>query len=388
MWTLAGCAALDREGPAVSVEAPTETVREAELVFTAIDAVPGVASASVSIDGAAPIPLELPPDGKVRWRLPELPDGPHELVLRAEDRSWFHNPAEARVTVTTDRTGPPLELAPPTAAQGKTLAVWVRSPEPLIAPVMIVQVMGKSAEDPPVEARVELYPVDGAWRGLRGIEISEPPGPHPIRIEASDPLGNLTRLESTVEIAATAFEAGGYIRLSKKQKEARKDQAAIDKMRAERNAAYAHPIPEAAWSGPFVEPIPEAEMSSPFGKYRSYSDGKKSHHLGLDLSEPPGTPVGAAAAGLVLVAHEQAIFGNVVVVNHGHHVATSYNHLQEISVKEGDRVDAGTIVGLLGSTGQSTGPHLHWGLEVDVVAVDPGEWLTTGFERSPWSVPE
>jgi murein DD-endopeptidase MepM/ murein hydrolase activator NlpD len=155
-------------------------------------------------------------------------------------------------------------------------------------------------------------------------------------------------------------------------------------MHVERDTAYAFAQPQQRWSGAFHKPVPSADLRSPFGKYRSYSDGKKSYHTGLDLSAERGIPVESAAAGIVLVAHEQAIFGNVVIVHHGDGVATSYNHLDEIDVKEGDQVEQGQVLGKLGATGQATGPHLHWGLEVGVVAVDPGEWLAYGFDRSPW----
>lgn len=386
-WALTGCAWLDREPPTVTIEGPTEVVREAELVIRVVDPAPGVKAATVSIDGAAPIPLELPPDKVVRWRVPELGDGAHEIRVQATDASAFANVGQAAFTLTLDRTPPAIEIHASSlvAHQGKTWAGWVRSPEPLLEPVVKLKVMGKKPTDPPVDVSVPLYPVDGAWRALRGLEIEEPTGPHPLVVEARDALGNVAHVEATLDVQPTEFEVGGFIKLSKKQKEARKDEAAIKKMREERDAAYSYAETTQHWSGPFLLPIPEAELSSPFGKYRSYSDGKKSFHTGLDLSEPPGTPIGAAAAGVVVVAHAQAIFGNVVIVNHGQHVATSYNHLQEILVKEGDKVDAGAIVGLLGSTGQSTGPHLHWGLEVDVVAVDPGEWLGNGFDRSPWN---
>jgi murein DD-endopeptidase MepM/ murein hydrolase activator NlpD len=384
-WAWTACAWVDRTPPVVSVEGPSGVVREAELVVRAADAQPGIVRFEVSIDGGVAVPLELPADGVLRWRVPDLADGSHGLRFTAVDGSAFANVGTADFALVVDRTPPALEVAPARAGQGRTLAVWVRAAEPLVGPVMKVVVGGEKAGSPQEEQEVPLYPVDGAWRGLRGIEIVEVTGPHALVVEAADELGNLARVETTFEVGETAFEEGGFIRLNKKQKEARKDDEAIKKMREERNAAYAHVQPEQRWSGPFALPIPEAELTSPFGKYRSYSDGKKSHHTGLDLSEERGTPIGAAAPGIVLVAHEQAIFGNVVIVHHGQGVATSYNHLDAIDVKEGDQVAAGQIVGKLGSTGQSTGPHLHWGLEVDVVAVDPGEWLTNGFDRSPWS---
>ncbi len=67
---------------------------------------------------------------------------------------------------------------------------------------------------------------------------------------------------------------------------------------------------------------------------------------------------------------EQAIFGKVVILHHGQGLASSYNHLSRIDVKLGDRVSPGQVIGAVGSTGQSTGPHLHWGVTVGRVAVD------------------
>jgi Peptidase family M23 len=387
MWWLAACDLLDETPPSLRVEGPTGTVREAELVLRVADQAPGVAALEVSVDGQAPLPLELTADGVIAWVLPELPDGPHVLTFTATDAALRENQRVVTHTLVVDRTPPLVELYPPRAGQGRTLAVWVRSPERLFDPVVRLEVDGSESDPSAVEVSLPLHPVGGAYRALRGVPIEAQVGVHRIVVEARDAIGNLESKESTYEVTPTEFEQGGFIRLTAQQNAARKDDAAIGKMREERNAAYAKDLDEPQWRGAFVSPASEARVSSPFGRYRSYSDGQKSHHVGLDLEDDPGTPVVAAADGLVLVAHEQAIFGNVVVVNHGHHVATSYNHLESIAVREGEQVSAGQLVGTLGSTGQSTGPHLHWGLEVDVVAVDPAEWLTTGFDTPPWTRP-
>ena len=76
----------------------------------------------------------------------------------------------------------------------------------------------------------------------------------------------------------------------------------------------------------------------------------------------------------------QHIFGNVVIIDHGQGVVTSYNHLSAVSVDVGAAVAAGERIGAVGSTGQSTGPHLHWGLVVDGVSVDAEQWLMP----QPW----
>jgi murein DD-endopeptidase MepM/ murein hydrolase activator NlpD len=389
MISMLGCAAmLDQQPPRLTVDERPEPAQTLEIALVAEDPETGVVRLTVSTDGGEPVPVEVPPDGLVVWTAPpELPDGRHEFVFEATDGAWTPNVSSATTARILDRTPPALTLAPRSAYahQGRTWAVWLRADEPLVNPTLTVLARGDDGET--ISRTSPFYPVgppeDGVWRALRGIELRESLGAHPVQIDAADALGNPAHLETTVEIRATPFEEGGYIKLTKKQVEARKDEEAIAKMRKERNEAYAAVIPEQHWGGTFVAPVPDARMTSPFGKYRTYSDGRKSYHTGLDLSLELGAPVLAAAGGQVLVAHEMAIFGNVVIVHHGQGVCTSYNHLDSIAVKEGDRVQAGQLLGALGSTGQSTGPHLHWGMEVAGVAVDPGEWLTEGFVDVP-----
>ncbi|MEC8422466.1 MAG: M23 family metallopeptidase, partial [Myxococcota bacterium] len=151
---------------------------------------------------------------------------------------------------------------------------------------------------------------------------------------------------------------------------ARRNESAKKKMRAQREAAYTWDQPEQLWAGPMQRPIDGGRISSGFGRYRTYSDGKKSHHTGTDIAARTGTPVVAAGAGEVRFVGEQSIFGNVVIVHHGQGLSTSYNHLSEIHVDAGQRVARGEQIGAVGSTGQATGPHLHWGVVLDGTAVD------------------
>ena len=154
-------------------------------------------------------------------------------------------------------------------------------------------------------------------------------------------------------------------------------------MRKERDDVYRHKDPEQRWAGPMLRPT-GGRRTSAFGRYRTYSDGQRSYHTGTDLADVVGTPVAAAAAGVVRQAGWQHIFGNVVMLDHGQGVSTSYNHLSAVRVQVGDVVQAGDIVGEVGSTGQSTGPHLHWSLVVDGTAVDAEEWLTRDFSEDEW----
>jgi len=129
------------------------------------------------------------------------------------------------------------------------------------------------------------------------------------------------------------------------------------------------------WSEPFRAPTPQC-MNSPYGVQRYYH-GKPSgnFHRGLDLRSPMGTPVKATAAGVVRLAHQWNYTGGTVGIDHGQGFTSMYLHLSKIEAKEGATVQAGDVVGYVGSTGFATGPHLHWGLFVGGVAINPQKWI-------------
>lgn len=130
------------------------------------------------------------------------------------------------------------------------------------------------------------------------------------------------------------------------------------------------------WAEPFRTPTPEC-MNSPYGVQRYYH-GKPSgnFHRGLDLRSPLGTPVKATAAGTVKVAHMWNYTGGTVGIDHGQGFTSMYLHLSKIAATEGAAVQAGDVVGYVGSTGFATGPHLHWGLFIGGVAVNPRKWVS------------
>ena len=148
---------------------------------------------------------------------------------------------------------------------------------------------------------------------------------------------------------------------------------------ARRNAAYAYPISAQLWRGNHIWPT-EGPRSSRFGKVRTYNTGVQRHHLGVDISNEPGTPIWAANDGIVTLSEVQRAFGHVVIIGHGLGMSTSYNHMLEPGVPRGTVVRKGDQVGLMGSTGLSTGPHLHWGMEVGGIAVNAEEWLNHNFD--------
>lgn len=382
---LLGCTVLDTSPPSMSAawaDAPGPTNGEVRLTIDAVDERHG--------------PLEVWRGDELLLRLPvwqdavtfparRLPEGPSTLRVVAIDGSPWANRTEVAVDVLVDTVAPALALptTTPTAGQGRTLVVWVRASEPLVGPAL-------TASEHPVALHAVAEDADGiVYRALVGIDLRAEPGPDALPLRATDAAGNPVAIDVPVVVEAVDYPQRGHIRLTKAQEEARKDEPAKAAMRAHRDAAYGLHRPEARFHVPMDRPV-KGRTTSPFGAYRSYSDGAKSFHTGLDLANARGTPVTAAAAGEVVMAEEQALFGNAVIVHHGHGVTTSYNHLDRIDVEVGDDVAAGDPIGLLGSTGQSTGPHLHFSMVVGEEAVDPAQWLDGDLDLQPptdWSAP-
>lgn len=101
-------------------------------------------------------------------------------------------------------------------------------------------------------------------------------------------------------------------------------------------------------------------VAAGYGYRRDKVSGKSVFHEGMDLASPAGTPVMATGDGIVETAERQSGYGNVVRISHGYNYSSVYAHLGQISVAEGDRVSRGQVIGKVGSTGKSTGPHLHY----------------------------
>jgi len=131
------------------------------------------------------------------------------------------------------------------------------------------------------------------------------------------------------------------------------------------------------WTGVFTRPLSsEFQVTSPFGTRRSYNGGPvASFHEGQDFGAPAGTVVVAPAPGVVVLAETLAVRGNAVILDHGAGLHTGYWHLSQIAVKVGQRVRSGEKIGEVGTTGLSTGAHLHWEMRIGMTPVNPLTWL-------------
>ncbi len=141
--------------------------------------------------------------------------------------------------------------------------------------------------------------------------------------------------------------------------------------------------PEPRWAKPFLLPL-EGRHTSAFGLPRRYAPGGAvSYHLGTDIAAPTGTPILATNEGVVLVAGMYPIKGGLVVLDHGFGVTSLYFHQSALAVAVGDVVERGQVIGYVGSTGLSTGPHLHWEMRVDGEPTAPLAWVDRRWPGGP-----
>ncbi len=134
---------------------------------------------------------------------------------------------------------------------------------------------------------------------------------------------------------------------------------------------------------PYRKPvIGEVEFTSGFGVRSDPFLGRPAMHTGLDFRAATGDPVRATANGKVVSSGWAGGYGRMVEIDHGNGLSTRYGHLSEIGVKVGDTIKIGQVIGAVGSTGRSTGPHLHYETRIDGEAVDPQKFLRAGVRLS------
>jgi murein DD-endopeptidase MepM/ murein hydrolase activator NlpD len=258
--------------------------------------------------------------------------------------------------------------APDALEVGDAFAVWVRA----------AAAQPWSAEPASVALTLDGDPLrlhaatDGRW-ALAAVPLEAPAGPRRLELRVVDALGGIQVLERTLVVRANP-QPIELLQLSPSTlavvtPEGRElEAAALD-------AAFGAVPPEPRWVEPFLLPL-EGRDTSGFGAPRRYGvGGNVSYHQGADLAAPTGTPILATNHGVVRVAGFYPIKGGLVVLDHGQGVTSLYFHQSAIDVAVGDVVVRGDVIGRVGSTGLSTGPHLHWEMRVDGVPSDPMRWV-------------
>ena len=211
------------------------------------------------------------------------------------------------------------------------------------------------------------------WRALVGVDLEQAAGDFKFTVSGKSADGSAMSCETGIVVRVGKFPTE-RLKVAPNFVEPNPEQAAkaADDQKKLR-AIYATVTPEKLWTGNFRIPLDGVKTGGNFGKRRVLNGKSNSPHSGVDLPSPTGTPVHAAQSGRVVLAEELYFAGNTVVIDHGFGVYTLYGHFSEIDAKPGDEVKVGDVIGKVGATGRVTGPHLHWGLEVDRARVNAME---------------
>jgi len=266
-----------------------------------------------------------------------------------------------------------LTLSAPEAAQGTLLLAQVRSTKPL------GEVSGRwNDRDVPFwqeQAKEHSEPRADLRKALLGVDLEKAAGKYAFTVAVKLQGGEGVGCQAMVEVKEGHF-ATENLTVKKQFVEPNPEQEARAEAEMKRlREIYDHVTPDRLWDGPFRMPLDGEFKGSNFGKRRVLNGHPGSPHGGVDFPAPTGTPVHAAQKGRVVLAEELYFSGNTVLVDHGLGIYTFYCHFSEINAKVGDEVIAGTVLGKVGATGRVTGPHLHWGLEVEHARVNALELL-------------
>ena len=126
---------------------------------------------------------------------------------------------------------------------------------------------------------------------------------------------------------------------------------------------------------PSIRPLEGGRVTSRFGYRKSPFGSAKAMHKGLDIAAPTGMPIMATAAGIIISSDYQGYYGQTIVIDHGQGLITRYAHMSKLLVKRGDRVERGKVIGQVGSTGRTTGAHLHYEVVLNGVPVNPEKYI-------------
>jgi murein DD-endopeptidase MepM/ murein hydrolase activator NlpD len=223
--------------------------------------------------------------------------------------------------------------------------------------------------------KAAFFDFDGLKTAVLAIPTTAIAGSAVIRIESSD--GLIKDMPFTIDNREFASETIGLNQANTdlrtvpdRQKTAESEQLWAILSRTGNTVFY---------GGSFAPPVASTRRTSLFGDRRvyRYADGNTDTtiHAGIDYGIPAGTQVRACAAGRVVFAGERIVTGNSVIVEHLPGIYSLYYHMDSIAVSAGDECEAGTLLGLSGSTGLATGPHLHWEIRVSGEFADPDAFL-------------
>jgi murein DD-endopeptidase MepM/ murein hydrolase activator NlpD len=246
-------------------------------------------------------------------------------------------------------------------------------------PILVVLESGRTVRSAAVtflERTADLRPgpQKQAFMAFLGIDVQTKPGPYVLTVTVHRSDGSVEKIRKDLLVVERKFPS---TKLTLDPNYVTPPASVRDRIKREAELialAMSVVTPEWLGDGPFVVPNPAPSWSN-FGQRRLNNNVLQSLHAGLDLRVPFGQPIQAANAGRVVMASDLYMGGKTVIIDHGLGVFSTYGHMSELLVKRGDAVKKGQTVGLCGTTGRSTGPHLHWSFRILDARVDPDAML-------------
>lgn len=225
---------------------------------------------------------------------------------------------------------------------------------------------------------IEFFPVPGeGFYGLLAVKMEQNPRTYDLSIFAWFDNEERVTLNTQVNVVTGGFIRQDNITIAP-------DRAYLVDTEVERSelarleSVFSAVTPQQMWDGEgFQSPILGAAFTSPFGAFRTFNGTLQTRHTGWDIRTTLGVPVMASAAGEVAYSGRMDIRGNLVVIDHGFGVFSTYSHLSQIHVTRGQTIIKGQIIGVTGDTGRSSGPHFHWEIAVNGDYVDSIQFTET-----------
>jgi len=213
---------------------------------------------------------------------------------------------------------------------------------------------------------IHFYPAKKAFKAIIGVDLLKDPGKYELDINAGD-----DSIKRIVKVTKKKYPVQ-HLTLPKDMVELTPENEARAEREQKVMAAIWPNQTDRVWSGNFINPRP-GEISTKFGLKRIINDIPKNPHTGVDVSAEEGEPVKAPNSGKVVLVSDHFFSGKSIVLDHGQGIYTMFFHLSKQMVALDQQVKKGEVIGLVGSTGRSTGAHLHWGARVMGARVDPTE---------------
>lgn len=245
--------------------------------------------------------------------------------------------------------------------QGKVVEVRLVSPEG------VIEVKGEF-----LRQKFPCYKIGDDYRGIIGVPIDQKPGYYDLKLIVTHKYGRTETLMKRMKLWSTRFPFSRFWLTAAKNK--LRSPKIVNNEWAQIEKVLVVEGSEQRWKGKFLPPV-EGAISQGFG-HRQIINGRRSgSHRGVDYAVLVGTNVRAPNDGKVVFVKRLKAFGSTLVLDHGQGIHTLYFHLSRIFPKVGDEVKKGDIIARSGDSGVSSGAHLHWGMSVHNLRVDPLQWV-------------